>query len=249
MGKGIIVASFGTSYERTRKLSIESVEDDIRDEFREIPVERAFTSRIIISRLKKRDGLDIFTEKEAVEKYRKDGIEDIYIQPLHIISGHEYEKISSIEGVTVGAPLLTSDEDYKKAVEAVNSKDLDGDVLIFMGHGTNHEADVSYERLEREYRDQGYENVFVATVEGERTIEDVLVEMEEKNYKKIILQPFMLVAGDHATNDMASDEDDSWKTILEAKGYEVETRLKGLGEYQGIRNIYIDHLKDIMEEK
>lgn len=249
MDKGIIVASFGTSYEKTRKLSIESVEEDIKNEFKDIPVERAFTSRIIISRLKKRDGLEILTEQQAVKKYREKGIEDIYIQPLHIISGHEYEKISSIEGVKVGAPLLTSDDDYKKVVEAVNSKDLDGDVLIFMGHGTDHEADLSYERLEREYRDQGYENIFVATVEGERTIEDVLAEIKGKKYKKIILQPFMLVAGDHATNDMASDEDDSWKTILEKRGYEVETRLKGLGEYQGVRNIYINHLKDIMGEK
>lgn len=248
MKKGIIVASFGTSYEKTRRLCIESVEEDIRQAFAPISVERAFTSRIIRHRLKKRDNLDIMTEIEAVDKLKEEGVEDIYIQPLHIIAGHEYGKISSIDGVKLGLPLLSSDEDYKRAVEAVNSKDIDADALILMGHGTDHEADESYKKLEKEYRRQGYENVYVATVEGEITIEDVLKRIEDKDYKRVLIQPFMLVAGDHATNDMASDEDDSWKSILESRGYEVEVNLKGLGEYQAIRDIYIDHLRDIMEE-
>ncbi len=351
MKKGIIVASFGTSYEKTRKLCIESVEEDIRKTFAPIKVERAFTSRIIRAKLKRRDNLDIMTEIEAVEKFKEEGVEDIYIQPLHIIAGHEYAKISSMDGVKLGLPLLSSEEDYKRAVEAVNSKDIEEDALILMGHGTDHEADESYKKLEEEYRRQGYENVYVATVEGEVTIEEILKRIEDiyiqplhiiagheygkissmdgvklglpllsskedykraveavnskaieadalilmghgtdheadesykkleeeykrqgydnvyvatvegevtieevleriqdKDYKKILIQPFMLVAGDHAKNDMASDEDDSWKSILEARGYDVEVNLKGLGEYQAIREIYIDHLRDIMEE-
>ena len=117
-----------------------------------------------------------------------------------------------------------------------------------MGHGSDHDADELYKKLEDSYRENGYNNVYVATVEGEVTIEDVLSNIKENNYKKIVLQPFMLVAGDHAINDMASDEDDSWKSLVSEEGYEVEVRVKGLGEYEGIQDMYVEHLKDLMEE-
>lgn len=248
MEKGIIVASFGTTYEETRRLCIESVEGKIEDAFKEIPTQRAFTSRIIVNRLKKRDDLHILNEIEAVEKFKNDGIEDIYIQPLHIIQGHEYEKVVKL-GQKIGLPLLSSDEDYEKVVDIVNSDDLnEGEAIVFMGHGSDHVADESYKKLENIYRKKGYENVYVATVEGADTIEDVLEDIKDKDYKKIILQPFMLVAGDHAINDMASDEDDSWNSIVKDAGYEVEVRVKGLGEYEGIQDMYVEHLRDLMEE-
>lgn len=247
MKKGIIVASFGTSYEETRKLCIESVEEKINRAFEDIECVRAFTSRMIINKLKKRDNLHILTEEEAVEKLKTDGVDKIYIQPLHIITGHEYEKLLNL-GAEVSSPLLTTDKDYEDVVKYVNSSDLeDNTALIFMGHGSDHNADESYEKLQNEYRKQGYDNVYVGTVEGSKTLEDIIEELKEKDYKKVVLQPFMLVAGDHAINDMASDEDDSWKTVLTNEGYEVETRVKGLGEYDKIQDMYVEHLKEIVE--
>ena len=248
MKKGIIVASFGTTYEETRKLCIESVEEKIRNEFSDIKVLRAFTSRMIVSRLKRRDNLHILNEDEAIKELKNEGIEDIYIQPLHIINGFEYEKLLG-KGGKVAKPLLSSDEDFEKVVKIVNSDDLNKDeALVFMGHGSDHDADELYKKLEDSYRENGYNNVYVATVEGEVTIEDVLSKIKKNNYKKIVLQPFMLVAGDHAINDMASDEDDSWKSLVSEEGYEVEVRAKGLGEYEGIQDMYVEHLKNLMEE-
>lgn len=249
MERGIIVASFGTSYENTRKLCIESIEEKIRERYREDYVLRAFTSRIIVNKLKKRDNLHILNEKEAVDEMKDKGVENIYIQPLHIVPGHEYEKLLSL-GVKVGKPLLYSDEDYEDIVEGLNIPELlETEALVFMGHGTDHESDRAYKKLEETYRDRGIKDIFIATVEGRTTLEDVLPKLKEDGIEKVILAPFMLVAGDHAINDMASDEDDSWKSILEKRGFEVEVNLKGLGEYEIIQDIYLRHLRELMEER
>lgn len=248
MKRGIIVASFGTSYEDTRRLCIEIIEDRIKEEYGDDCVIRAFTSRMIINKLKKRDNLHIFNEEEAVEDMREKGMDSVYIQSLHIIPGHEYGKLLSL-GAKVGKPLLYEDEDYKDIVEGLDIVDLEDDeALVFMGHGTDHESDDAYRKLENIYRDRGIEDVFIATVEGSITIQDIIPKLKEKNIHKVKLTPFMLVAGDHAINDMASDEEDSWKSILKANGFEVEVILRGLGEYKIIQDIYLRHLKELVEE-
>lgn len=249
MKKGIIVASFGTTYEETRRLCIESIEDIIREEYKEHLVLRAFTSRIVVHRLKKRDNIHVLNEIEAIKEMKDQGIEEIYIQPLHIITGHEYEKLTKFE-CKVGLPLLGSEEDYIKIVENIGSNELgDNEALVFMGHGSDHEADNAYEILEKTYHNKGFTNVFIGTVEGSKNIEDIVKELKEKNTKKIKLKPFMLVAGDHAINDMASEDDDSWKSILEKEGFQVEICLKGLGEYKIIQEIFLEHLEQIIGEK
>ena len=185
------------------------------------------------------------------------GVKDIYIQPLLIIEGVEYDKIkkevadfleaNSDINVKVGKPLLTSDLDYDKAVEALNlEEDKDGKGLVFMGHGSYHSADVAYDKLQTTIKDKGYNNVFVGTVEGEKNLEDIMVDLVEKKINKVTIKPFMLVAGDHATNDMASDDEDSWKSILEKNNIRVDARIKGLGQIKEIQDIFIEHLKDIM---
>ncbi len=248
MKRGIIVASFGTSYEKTRRLCIESIENKIKEEFKEDYVIRAFTSQMIIDKLKERDNLHIFNLKEAMEDMKAKEIKDVYIQPLHIIPGHEYEKLLSL-GAKVGKPLLYSEEDYKSIVEGLNIGTLDdNEALVFMGHGTDHESDKAYEKLEQFYRSKGMEKVYIGTVEGCKTIDNILDKLKKTNIEKVKLMPFMLVAGDHAINDMASDEDDSWKSILEKNGFQVEISLKGLGEYEIIQDMYLQHLKELMEE-
>ena len=254
MKKGIIITSFGTTYENTRKLCIESIENRIRDRFKDSLVLRAFTSRVVISRLKKRDNIHIDNPSEALQKMKDNGIKEIYIQPLLIIKGVEYEKVLKEANdfmkankdfkIKVGKPLLTSDLDYDNVVKGLElPKD---ESIIFMGHGTYHEADVRYEKLQNIIKENGFINVFIATVEGEITIEDVLVQLKVNDIKEVILKPFMLVAGDHANNDMASDNEDSWKSILEANNIVVKTEISGLGEVEAIQNIFINHLKDIM---
>lgn len=255
MKKGIILTSFGTTYKETLEKNIETLEKLVRDNFEDYLVLRAFTSRIVAKRLKER-GYDVDNPTQALEKMKEQGIKEIYIQPSLIIEGHEYDKThrevkSFLEEntdftVKVGLPLLSSDKDYENAVEALDIPELDeNNALIYMGHGSDHTADLAYEKIENVIRSKGYNNVFVGTVEGEVEIEDIIERLDDE-IKYVELKPFMLVAGDHATNDMASDEEDSWKSKIEEKGIEVKATLVGLGESEKIRNIFLSHLKDIM---
>lgn len=254
MKKGIIVASFGTTFEKTRQLCIESIEKRISEEYKDIKVLRAFTSRVVISRLKKRDNIHVDTPTEALQKMKDNEIQEIYIQPLLFIDGVEYDKIikeseefiKANEGIKVyiGKPLLSSESDYENVIKALQLNL--NKAVVYMGHGTYHKADAVYEKLENAIRKNGHENMFIATVEGEKTLANVLVELKNQDIKDVILKPFMLVAGDHANNDMASDEDDSWKSILEANGINVVTDISGLGEVKAIQDIFINHLKDII---
>lgn len=257
MKKGIIVTSFGTTYKETRELCIESIENRIKDEFSKEEVTRAFTSRMVIARLKNRDNYHVDTPSEALERMVDLGIKDIYIQPLHIIEGHEYEKVlresmdfllkHNKSNIWVGKPLLSSEKDYERVVDALSLNDKpDGGALIFMGHGSDHKSNNAYARLENLIRSKGFNNVYIATVEGDRTIEEVIEELKDKNINKVTLRPLMLVAGDHAINDMASDDEDSWKSMLEKHNIKVSIELYGLGEVKEIQDIFIDHLKDLL---
>ncbi|TJX13534.1 sirohydrochlorin cobaltochelatase [Tissierella creatinini] len=250
MKKGIIVTSFGTTYKETRELCIDSIENRIKDEFKDSLVLRAFTSRMVINKLKKRDNYHVDTPTEALEKMKENGIKNIFIQPLLIIEGIEYEKIlrevrdflneNYDFNIMVGKPLLYFESDYDKVAEILS---LDNNPLVYMGHGSEHRADISYKKLEEIIRNKGFKDVFIATVEGERTIEDVIAELKESSLDRVALKPFMLVAGDHARNDMASDEDDSWKSMLEKDGIEVDVEIKGLGQIKEIQDIFIEHLR------
>ena len=255
MKKGIVVISFGTTYKKTRELCIESIEDRIRNEYKDSLVLRAFTSRMIINKLKKRDNYLVDNPTEALEKMKEKEVKDICIQPLLIIEGVEYEKLlaevrdfskkNKDYNITVGKPLLSYEDDYNKVVEALNLSQEEA--VVFMGHGSEHRADISYKRLEDIIRDKGYKDVFIGTVEGERTITDLILELKERKIDKVILKPFMLVAGDHATKDMASDDADSWKSILEKNEIDVDVEVKGLGETKEIQDIFINHLEKIIE--
>lgn len=258
MKKGIIVASFGTTYEETRKLCIESIENRVREKYKGFLVLRAFTSQMVINKLKKRDNYNVNNIREALEEMKNDGIEEIYIQPLHILSGYEYEKILRQTeefikdnrdcSVKIGKPLLYDDEDYEKIVKILNLPDVKADEwIIFMGHGTSHETDISYDKLEKIFREKGYEKVSIATVEGRITIEDLIPKLKNEGVKKVFLRPFMLVAGDHVINDMVSEEEDSWKSILEKEGFNVEGILEGLGQLREIQDVYLQHIEKIMD--
>ena len=138
-----------------------------------------------------------------------------------------------------------SKEDYKKAIHAVMEKTVIGEdeMLVLMGHGTDHHANSAYPTLEYTFHSLGYQQVLVGTVESFPDLRNVMAKLEISGRKKVVLMPFMFVAGDHAKNDMAGEED-SWKSELEEKGYEVRVILKGLGEFEGIRKIFAEHIEE-----
>lgn len=254
--KALLVVSFGTSYNETRAATIEAIETAIAAAYPDYEMRRAFTSQIIIDKLEERDGLEIDNVQEAMERLIADGVGTLVVQPTHVMSGEEYdemmEAVAPYEGqfasVSYGLPLLSSDADYEEVVsilaEETAAYDAEGTAIVFMGHGTHHEANATYAKLQQVLSDAGYDNYFIGTVEAEPALEDVMAMVAESGAGKVVLLPLMIVAGDHATNDMAGDEEDSWKTAFKAEGYEVECVLKGLGEYAGIQAMFVAHAGD-----
>ena len=254
--KAILAVSFGTSHNDTRKITIDAIEQDMQAAFPDYALYRAWTSKMIIKKVNARDGVHICNVKEAMEKMLQDGITDVLVQPTHVINGIENDLMKEdalafqeqFHSISFGDPLLTSEQDNLAVIDAITSefKTLTKDeVLVLMGHGTTHYANAIYAALDYTFKDKGYSNIFLGTVEAYPTMESLLKMVHAYQPKKVVLAPFMIVAGDHAKNDMASDEPDSWYSQFKAAGYDVEPVLKGLGEYTGIRKLFIEHLKTI----
>ena len=253
--KGILVVSFGTSHLDTLERTITAVEQYIAAQFPEYRVYRAFTSGMILRKLKRKENLTCDNVEEALERMAADGIETAVIQPTHVINGIENDRMleaaeayrDRFETMQIGAPLLSTAEDYKKAVHAVMAEvdPAEDETLILMGHGTDHHANSAYPTLEYTFHLLGYRQVLVGTVEGFPNLQNVQTKLEITGCKKVVLMPFMLVAGDHAKNDMAGEED-SWKSELEENGYEVRVILRGLGEFRGIRKMFAEHITAVI---
>ena len=245
MKKAILVTSFGTSHRDTREKCLDLIQREVEEKYGSENVERAYTSRIIRRIIEKNEGIHIFDQKEGLKVLKDKGFEEIITMSLHILDGIEYSKLDDKFG-KISKPLLADDEDFEKIVENKEFNDLEGnDAIVFMGHGTESEADYAYQKLQDEYLKAGKNNIFIATVDGKVTIKDVIEKMKGKGFKKILLKPFMIVAGDHAKNDMSSDDEDSWKTMLKNEGYEVTSVLKGMGEYEFIRKMFMDKLEAV----
>lgn len=256
----LLVVSFGTSYNDSRRLTIGAIEQAIEDAFGEdYAIRRGFTSQIIIDHVKKRDNVSIDNLEEALERAVDNGVKNLVVQPTHLMPGLEYNEMvdaiagyaDSFESVSVGRPILTSDEDFEKVMEAITEATAEYDdgktAICFMGHGTEADSNRVYAQMQQLLTDNGYANYFVGTVEATPSVEDVLALVKEGDYTRVILEPLMIVAGDHANNDMAGDEEDSWKSVFEAEGYEVECLIRGLGELPAIQDILVDHAKEAIE--
>ncbi|MDO4261118.1 MAG: sirohydrochlorin cobaltochelatase [Eubacteriales bacterium] len=256
--KGLLVVSFGTSVNETREKTIDVIEDELRAACPEYALYRAWTSGMIIRKLWKRDGVRIDTVAEAMERMIADGVTRVTVQPTHIINGVENDLMKQdvlkyrdhFERITFGTPLLTSEADSRAAIRAVMAEagEIGADeALVLMGHGTTHYANTVYAALDYMCKDLGYRNVFLGTVEAYPSLDTLLRQVEALGVRKVTLAPFMVVAGDHAINDMSGDED-SWRSRFEQAGFEVTCVLKGLGEYGGIRKLYVEHAKAAMGE-
>lgn len=253
--KGLLAVSFGTSYKDTRERNIEAIERAMEKEMPEYILRRAFTSQIIINRVRQKENLAIDNVRDALKRAADSGVKTLIIQPTHLMKGFEYRDLAEeadeyrglFEHMAVGEPLLASEEDFETVVRAItgDTKEYDdGETAIcFMGHGTEAESNQVYEKLQDILWKKGFKNYYIGTVEAEPSVEDVLKEVKKGSYKKAVLQPLMVVAGDHANNDMAGDEEGSWKKEFERAGYEVSCVLKGLGEIETIRQLFVSHAK------
>ncbi|MDR1702560.1 MAG: sirohydrochlorin cobaltochelatase [Sporomusaceae bacterium] len=263
--KAILIVSFGTTFDDARKADIEATENKIKKAYPDYEVRRAFTSRIVMKRLADR-GINIDNEAQALEKLQREGFKEVIVQPLHFQPGSEYEKITravsifnhkkAFEKITVGRPLLyyfgqeENPDDYAILINALATqfpKLGKNDGIILMGHSGPHPSNAAYAMLQMKLWDSGYKNVFIITVDGYPYLEDVMPKLKANNIKKVTLMPLMVVAGDHANNDMAGDEEDSYKSQLVKAGYQVETYMRGVGANAAVQNIYVQHAGDAMK--
>lgn len=299
--RALLVVSFGTTHEETRRLTIDAIESHLAEAFPDRKLYRGWTSRMIVKRLRER-GEQVDTLEEALERMREDGMTDILVQPTHMIPGAENDRMAAaldaaagiaskakeetnpdgvsggisdkapgepsggFERIAAGQPLLSSQEDMEQlarmlAEELLGASGDEKSVLVLMGHGSakKPEANRIYAEMEQAFRRIGRDDVFVATVEGTPTLEDVMTALEAgkksataQNYaaasgadkaSAVILAPLMIVAGDHAKNDMAGPEEDSWKSRFEAAGYQVKAVLRGLGEYPAVQEMLAEHAR------
>jgi sirohydrochlorin cobaltochelatase len=224
--KELLVVSFGTSYNDNRRLTIGAIEDAMDEAFAdEYSIRRGFTSQIIIDHVARRDGEVIDNVTEALDRAVANGVKTLVVQPTHLMNGYEYTDLEnelkeyedSFEQVALGSPLLTSDKDFEDVMHAITEATAEYDdgetAIIFMGHGTEADSNGVYEKMQQLLTQNGYANYFIGTVEASPSLEDVTALVKEGGYKKVVLEPLMIVAGDHANNDMAGDEEDSWKSI------------------------------------
>nr|WP_321467247.1 sirohydrochlorin cobaltochelatase [uncultured Desulfobulbus sp.] len=255
----ILLVTFGTSIDRA-KASFDNIDKQVKAAFPGVEVRWAYTSKIIRHKLAKQ-GTMIDSPEVALARLMDDGYTKVAVQSLHMIPGAEFHEINvnarlfaqmagGFDSLQVSMPLLVGDEGMEEALKIVKEQVVPkerkaGEAVVLMGHGTHHPSDAIYSAMM--YKAQKMDpNFFVGTVEGHPTFDEVRDALVAKKIKKVYLVPFMTVAGDHAMNDMAGDEPDSWKSQLDAVGIKSVPVMKGLGEVDAIDAMWIAHLKDAM---
>lgn len=253
--KAILLVSFGTSYRESREKTIGAIENAVATAYPDYKVRKAFTSQMIIDKIRHRDGEEIDNMDKAMKRLMTDGIDFLVIQPTHVMNGYEYDKMmmaavpyqDKFTSIKYGKPLLSDEQDYLDLIKILAEETIGCNriktAFVCMGHGTEHDANVVYTNLNRRFKAAGYSNYYVGTVEAVPALDDVIADVRKGDYQKVILLPLMIVAGDHANNDMAGYEDDSWKNVFQSSGYEVDCILKGLGEYMGVQRMFVEHVK------
>lgn len=217
----------------------------------------AFTSHIIIDRIKAKEGITYPTPEEALAQLKKEGYSCVAMTSLDIIPGMEYAYKDAVyqmhkndfKRASFGTPLMYwqgqegQDDDITATMKALSTqfpKMGKKDAVLVMAHGTPHPANAYYAVMQDRLNELGYENVLIFSVEGWPHLETVIPQLKAKKIKNVTLMPLMMVAGDHANNDMAGDEPDSYKSILEKEGFKVDAYIHGLGENEAVRKIFVE---------
>ena len=273
----LLVVSFGTSYNDSRVEDIKGIEDALQEAYPDWAVRRAFTAQIIINHVQARDGEVIDNMQQALDRAVDNGVKNLVVQPTHLMHGAEYDEMTEaidgykdkFESVAIAEPMLgevgedaTVINDDKKAVaqaitdeackeagyDSMEAAAEDGTAFVFMGHGTSHTANVTYDQMQSQMDDLGLTNAFIGTVEGkpeDTECQAVIAKVKDAGFKKVVLRPLMVVAGDHANNDMAGDDDDSWKSQFNASGAfdSVDCQIAGLGRIEAVEDLYVEHTK------
>lgn len=252
MKKAVACVSFGTSVPTGRE-NITAVEDVLRQLAHDRVFISAFTSPTIRRILRQR-GEPVYGAAEALEYLWRQGVTEVLVQPTHILRGHEYDKLrreaefwrDRFENLRVGRPLLADTDDLQTLTAGLSAAypPQAGETLVLFGHGTDHAANLVYPALQTAFHLAGRPDVLVGTVEGWPAFKDVLAQLKNRDGKNVHLVPLMLVAGDHALNDMAGADPDSWSSMLEADGFTVRVTLRGLGVMPVVQAMYRSHLEE-----
>jgi Cobalamin biosynthesis protein CbiK, Co2+ chelatase len=267
--KELLVASFGTSFNSSRIATIGGVEKALKTAYKDYSVRRGFTSQIIINHIQARDSELIDNMDQALDRAVANGVRILVVQPTQLMHGAEYDELTEevmkykakFQQIIISEPLCSTEADkervakdiyetsikeagFKDATSAAASKDT---AFVFMGHGTSHQAQVLYDQMQEVVAKLGYANCFIGTVEGkpaDTSCESVIKKVKAAGYKNVILRPLMVVAGDHANNDMAGDDSDSWKSQFTTAGFSVKCQIEGLGQIADIQQLYVEHAKE-----
>ena len=257
--KELLVVSFGTSYNDNRRQTIGAIEAAMETAFPDYSVRRAFTSQIILDKVRDRDGVAMDNVQQALDRAVDNGVQTLIIQPTHLMNGLEYNELvdtaaqyaDAFQHLAIGQPLLTDQADFDAVAAAITQATAQYDdgktAICFMGHGTEADANTVYTTMQNLLTQQGYDNYYIGTVEAEPSLDTVLSAVQKGSYERVVLLPLMIVAGDHANNDMAGDEAGSWKSTFTAAGYEVECLLTGLGELDAIQQLFVAHAQQAMD--
>lgn len=257
--KELLVVSFGTSYNENRCSTIGAIEAAMERAFPDYSVRRGFTSQIILNIIQKRDGLAMDNVRQALDRAVDNGVKHLVVQPTHMMNGFEYHDMAAeieeyrghFDSLSIGAPLLSSEADFRAVADVLIAStaayDDGGTAICFMGHGTDAASNKVYPHMQQVLREAGKQNYFIGTVEASPSVEDLLALVQAGSYQRVLLQPMMIVAGDHANNDMAGSDDDSWKSVFERAGYQVECNLLGLGALPGIQALLTQHARAAMQ--
>ena len=273
----LLVVSFGTSFNDSRAEDVKGIEDALAEAYPDWSVRRAFTAQIIINHVEARDDEVIDNMQQALDRAVENGVKNLVVQPTHLMHGAEYDEMTEaingykdkFESVAIAEPMLgevgddaTVINDDKKAVaqaitdtackeagfDSMDAAAEAGTAFVFMGHGTSHTANITYDQMQTQMENLGLKNAFIGTVEGkpeDTACDKVIEKVKEAGYKNVVLRPLMVVAGDHANNDMAGDDEDSWKSQFVASGNfeNVDTQIAGLGRIEAVEQLYVDHTK------
>lgn len=257
--KGILLVAFGTTVPEATA-ALEHLDTQVKARFPGLPVHWAYSSRIVRDKLAS-TGVIKDSPATALAKMMDEGFTHVAVQSLHTIPGEEFhglqKTVSAFTGmpkgmdqIEVGMPLLASHEDMQACATAIMAtlprERKAGEAVVLMGHGTHHPGNIYYPALQY-YLNRLDPLILVGTVEGAPSLDDVRAELKKRKVRTVYLRPLMSVAGDHAMNDMAGDEDDSWKSVLTKDGLACVPVLRGTAASTAFTDIWIDHLQHAVE--
>lgn len=268
----ILLVVFGTSYPEAQA-AYKNIERVYHEQFPDAEIRIAFTSDYIRRKLLERDNISIDNPLTSLARLNDQGYVNVVVQSLHVIPGEEFHDLANIvdslrgidgkfgfKNLTLGTPLLMNMQDYRNVSKAIASqldqnttgiertlhfspRDAEKMAVVFMGHGTEHPANSAYSQM-ASILPEDHKNVFLGTVEGYPGYNEVLGKLKECGARKVRLMPFMVVAGDHALNDLTGNESESWKSMMKEEGFDTDFNLKGLGENDAIARIFVEHTRE-----